>query len=140
MNIEQALKDVVVDMEGDTAADTVLWLYIKQLRLILTMVKSNPVPPLIAVSAAPLVVDLDAQQEKIIDRKIRRDTEFHETNQDQHVLCVGGHMDGATAPLSPAAPVGAKTFLAGQVYEKRACGNLYYHHEETVKFHRKGSP
>lgn len=52
---------------------------------------------------------------------------------EKMVLCEGGANDGVMVPVSSKMPIGAKTFIIGEVYILQESGKLLYSKEETEK-------
>ena len=74
---------------------------------------SNPVVPF----GPGLISDIDkirARHDQLEQNRISRS---QEVNSVRMIMCEGGEMDGTTVPIPGDMPPGARTMIAGQVYE-----------------------
>lgn len=143
MSLAEVILDIASDMEAEDAGTgtyALLKSYARQLRRAVKAAEgvtptSTPHPARDPTLDAPRQDTLN----KIIARKIEergRMTEIAEgiVRGPTFRELVGGESDGTTGPLSPEAPVGAKTVVGIEVYELKEDGKLHFSEVETQKW------
>ncbi len=126
--VAEGMDETIADLSDDPASKTFVRILRSFARELRTAVKASggiPNPPQITmIPQAQHAVMIEQERMKIRAQKAVENRP--DDDGPAMALCVGGENDNTTIPCDPTMPVGARTLIGKEVYQKQQNGQLKF--------------